>query len=91
MTREQQELERAFLDYHRGVAWGMAWGAAFIALGEWARRCGTPLGSSVVKCWKPCSYGISRGRLCPHRCSLGDLHDGGCRCADCYAVERGTP
>lgn len=43
MTRDQKEIERAFLDYHRGRAEGAAIAAGIIALGEWARRCGKPV------------------------------------------------
>lgn len=73
----------------RGRAEGAAIAAGIIALGEWARRCGTSLGDAKRRCWRPCAFGASRHYMCPNGCGLGDRHDGGCRCV-VHAV-RGTP
>ena len=62
MTRDQAELERAWLAECRGVAKGATIAAGIIALGEWARRTSRemalrpflPKGNCQCDCPWPC-------------------------------------
>jgi hypothetical protein len=80
-------LEREFLAFHRGVAWGTAWLAAIEALGRWAKRNGRHLPrreywecGKLYTCW---CVGCGRARLKEREAGV-DEDTPSELCGECY-------